>query len=255
MTNSKIALAVAAALGIAGAALNLMYLHQQAGQFEKLEFIGIAKGATIMPGDRFTEDKLAPVPVPKEALGELLEYAVLWKDRQTVIGMSALKSYTRGELILRMDLRTPPAALALTREDERAIFIPVDTRTFVPALVTPGDMVSFYVTGAPVAASSAEAEGDSVLTESESPQPTPAQRPGQKAEVIGPFRVLSLGNRLGSADVQKASGVSQLQENVISIAVKFQNDQFEPKAAKLLSRLQASGFRQAGVVLHPRTSK
>ena len=62
-------------------------------------------------------------------------------------------------------------------------------------------------------------------------------------------------NRLGSADVHKASGISQLQENVISIAVKFQGDQFEPKADKLLKRLQSSGFRQAGVVLHPRANK
>jgi Flp pilus assembly protein CpaB len=252
MTNAKVALAVAAVLGIAGAVLNLMYLQEKAGNFEKVEFIGVAQGATIMPGDRFTKEKLVPVPVPKAALGELPEHAMLWSDLQTVIGMPALKAYTRGELILRSDLRTPPAALALTREDERAIFIPVDTRTFVPALVTPGDLVSFYVADSPTPAATPDPGGDSVLTDSEGLQPTPTPRPGTKAEVIGPFRVLSLGNRLGSADVHKASGISQLQENVISIAVKFQGDQFEPKADKLLKRLQSSGFRQAGVVLHPR---
>lgn len=257
MSNSKIALAAAAVLGIIGAAVNLLYLREQAGHFEKVEFIGIAQGATIMPGDHFIADKLVPVPVPKAALGELPQFAVLWSERQTVIGMPALKAYTRGELILRSDLRTPPSGLALTREDERAIFIPVDTRTFVPSLVTPGDMVSFYITDAPAPTLAAppDAGGDSILAEPETVKPTPASRATTKSEVIGPFRVLSLGNRLGSAEVHKASGISQLQENVISIAVRFQGEQFEPKADKLLKRLQSSSFRQAGVVLHPRSNK
>ena len=79
--------------------------------------------------------------------------------------------------------------------------------------------------------------------------------PGQRVETVGPFRVLSIGNRLGSADVLKASGSAQFQENVMTIAVKMQGDQLEPRAVKLLTLLQSGGARQAGVLLHPRTNK
>ena len=64
-----------------------------------------------------------------------------------------------------------------------------------------------------------------------------------------------IDNRLGSADVMKASGMSQVQENVMTIAVRMQGDQLEPKAQRLLSLVQAGGQRQAGVLLHPRTNK
>lgn len=246
--SSKVALIVAAVLGVAGALVNFAYLHEKAGQFEKEFFIGIAPGVSIAPGDKFIEDKLVAVPVPMEAIGQLKDHAVLWKDRQTVVGMPALRAMSRGDLVMRTDMRTPPATMAL-REDERAIFIPVDTRTFVPALVNPGDMVSFYLSGGG-SPTPAAPPGEETGDDSEQQSVLPAAK--RRAEVIGPFRILSLGNRLGSAEVHKASGISQLQENVISIAVKYQGDELEPRAVKLLAMLQGSGLRQAGVVLHPK---
>jgi hypothetical protein len=41
----------------------------------------------------------------------------------------------------------------------------------------------------------------------------------------------------------------------MTIAVKMQGDQLEPKAVRLLTLLQSGGARQAGVLLHPRTNK
>src|SRR5207237_986795 len=155
---------------------------------------------------------------------------ILWADRKTVIGMTAVYPFDGGEIILRQRLKTPPPAMELTREDERGLPIPVDTRSFVPALVNPGDVVSFLVTvgGPPPAPPNQDGANGG--------EPTPAQsvvRPAmagnQHMETIGPFRVLSIGNRLGSADVLKASGSSQFQENVMTIAVKVQGDQLEPK--------------------------
>src|SRR5262249_53100947 len=123
------------------------------------------------------------------------------------------------------------------------------------ALVNPGDMVSFLVSvGGPPPAPPAEGGDGSEPT----PAPSVVRPPiagSQHIETIGPFRVLSIGNRLGSADVLKASGSSQFQENVMMIAVKMQGDQLEPRAVKLLTMLQAGGARQAGVLLHPRTNK
>jgi hypothetical protein len=253
MNGSKAALVVAAVLGVAGAGLNLWYLNEKSKAVAMTPFIGIKPNTVIRPGDKFLEDNFVRIDIPENHVGALKAFAVGYEDRNTVVGMPAVKSYTGGELLLRDDLRTPPPAMDLG-QDERALPIPVDTRNFVPSLVNPGDLISFMVGGAPTPA--APPQDPENTEEPPVAQPVPTGRlPGMKAEAIGPFRVLSIGNRLGSAEVMKASGQPQYQENVILIAVKMQGDQLEPKAAKLLAQLQLSGTRQAGVLLHPRTSK
>jgi hypothetical protein len=257
MNGSKVALIVAAVLGVLGAAVNFLYLDSKTRQLEKIEFLSVAPGVTLLPGDRFTETKLAPLAIPKDNVREELKaQAIRWSDRQTVIGMTAVHSFEGGKIILRQDLKTPPPSMELTRDDERGLPVPVDTRSFVPALVNPGDMISFLITvgGMPPAPPPAEGGDGNEPTAAQSVV-RPAVSGGQRIETIGPFRVLSIGNRLGSADVLKASGSSQFQENVMTIAVKMQGDQLEPRATRLLSLLQAGSARQAGVLLHPRTNK
>lgn len=253
MNGSKAALVVAAVLGVAGAGLNLWYLNEKSKAVEKVSFIGIKPNTVIRPGDKFLDDNFLRVDIPKANVGALEQMAVRYEDRNTVVGMPSVKSYTGGELLLRDDLRTPPPAMDLG-QDERALPIPVDTRNFVPSLVNPGDLISFLVGGVPTPA--APPHDPDNPDEPPATPPAPSTRvPGMKAEPIGPFRVLSIGNRLGSAEVMKASGQPQYQENVIMIAVKVQGDQLEPKAARLMNLLNLSGTRQAGVLLHPRTGK
>src|SRR5262245_30717352 len=255
MNGSKIALLAAALLGAAGLIVNWIYLSEKARQVAVVQFIGIAPGAVIQAGDRFSEDKLVPVAIPQANFDQdarLKDFGVRWTDRQTVVGMPAVRLYTGGELLLRQDLRTPPATLNL-KSTERAMWIPVDTRTFVPSLVNPGDLVSFLVGDAPTPAMPSEAPGN--VEDGDTTQPAfPTVPLNSKGELIGPFRVLSVGNRLGRTDVLKAAGVPQLQENVITISVTVQGDQLEPKAAKLWKMLHLSGSRQAGVILHPNTN-
>jgi hypothetical protein len=253
MNGTKV-LAIAAALGVAGAALNWYYLHTKSQQLEKIAFLSIAPGASVQPGEKFSEAKLAPLAIPKDNVSdELREQAILFSDLKTVENVPAVRLHRAGEILLRQDLKAPPPTLALTKANERAIFIPVDTRTFVAPLVVPGDIVTFVVGGGafqPTPANPAE-DGDAANGEN-----LPAATPPPSAELIGPFRVLSLGNRLGSAEVLKASGVPQMQENVMAVAVTVEaNGELEAKAAKLWKMLQATGFRQVGVLLHPRVEK
>jgi hypothetical protein len=252
MNGTKV-LAIAAALGVAGAALNWYYLFTKSQQLEKIEFLSIAPGASVQPGERFSEAKLAPLAIPKDNVSEeLREQAILYSDLKTVENVPAVRLHRAGEILLRQDLKAPPPTLALTKPNERAIFIPVDTRTFVAPLVVPGDTVTFVVGAAfgPTPAVGGE-NGDAPPEEN-----LPAAGPPPSSELIGPFRVLSLGNRLGSAEVLKASGVPQMQENVMAVAVTVEaNGDLEPKAAKLWKMLQSTGFRQVGVLLHPRVEK
>ena len=77
-------------------------------------------------------------------------------------------------------------------------------------------------------------------------------RRGNASRLIGPFRVLSVGNRLGSADVLKASGMPQMQENVMTIARQGAGGPARAQSREAAGKLlQSSGFRQAGVMLHP----
>ncbi len=248
MKNAQ-GLLIAVVLGLAGAALNWFYLEQRSRALDKVSFIGIREGVAVRRGDVLREEVLVPVDIPNNAVGQLRDFAYLYKDRNTVIGQSPKRAYTGGELLLRQDFRTPPAELKFggpDEKDQRTMWIPVDTSTFVPSLVVPGDKVSFLVQRSEALGVPTPADG------SESPAP-PATRGG--SEIIGPFRVLSLGNRLGSAEVMQAAHIPQLQENVMTIGVQMQGDELEPKAKRLYDMLRRSNFRQVTVILHPRSER
>jgi Flp pilus assembly protein CpaB len=242
-------LIIAVVLGVVGAAVNFWYLTSKAANFEKVAFLGIHRDASIKRGETFREDHFAAIEIPKTAVSaQLSESALKFADRTTVVGMKATRDYAGGEMVLEDQLRTPPAELVFTDPKERVMWVPVDTRTFVPALVRPGDYVSFLVPKGhimPAALPPPGENGDGETT----PQAPP---PLSDTELVGPFKVLSVGNRLGSSDVFKAAGMPQQQENVLSISVRADGNQLDPKAKKLWDLLQAGGFRQAGVILHPR---
>lgn len=242
-------LLVAVALGLAGATLNWFYLAEQASKFDKVAFIGIKEGVTLRQGDPLRDDQLVPVEIPSNAIGTLKEFAYFYHDKATVIGQSPKRAYAGGELLLRQDMRTPPSELKLAGRDQRALCIPVDTSSFIPSLVVPGDKVDFLV---------ARPEGVTVPTPAEGSEEPGARAPRVSAggsEIIGPFRVLSLGNRLGSEEVMKANHIQQVQENVMTISVEVVGDELEPKAKKLWDMLRRTNFRGVGVLLHPRSER
>lgn len=244
-------LLLALALGVAGALFNFAYLMGKSREVRTVEFIGVAPDAVVDRGERLTEAMLVPVGIPAAATGNLEDFAILYADRLTVVGMPVWRTLDGGSLLLRDDLKTPPQELKLgdepgAEQTEAATWVPVDTRTFVPSLVVPGDQVSFIVSdvvGAPTPAG---------------PNPTPSGAPSVaigSPDLIGPFKVLSLGNRLGSTEVMRAAKVPQMQENVMTISVRLENGSLEPKAEKLMRYLQSTGFRGVGVLLHPRKDK
>jgi len=254
-------LILAIGLGVAGALFNWAYLYNSSRDVEKINFIGIKPGATINRGEVLREDQLVPVGIPERWVGNLKDFALLWDTRQTVIGSPVWRTIGGETLLLAEDLKTPPQELKLG-ENERAMWIPVDTRGFVPSLVLPGDTVSFIASrsqmGAPTPAKPPEQPADGAGNEL-------ASAPTGPTEIIGPFTILSLGNRLGSPEVMRAAKIPQVQENVMTIAVKVikvkknpddpkspEYEELEEKAATLWKVLQATNFRQVGVLLHER---
>lgn len=251
--NSKrgLVLVLSIGLGVVAAFLNWLYLAEKGKALDTESFIAIADGVRVQRGDAFSDSQLVAVPIPRNRIGSLAHTAISYNDRQSVIGMPATRNFEEGELLFRSDLKSPPPELELQSEDERAMWIPVDTRTFIPSLVVPGDQVTFIVssTPGPTLARVVEDSGD------DSPAPAPRPVGGGNVETIGPFRILSLGNRLGTAEVMRAAGIPQTQENVMTISVRQIGGQLDPKAQKLWTLLRDTDFRQVGVLLHPRKSK
>lgn len=239
----NLALIVAVFLGLAAALLNWLYLNKKSEEAEKVAFLGIAPGAVIRRGEVFKEEHFAQVEIPASSARNMKNYVELYSALDTVKNTRATRTYTGGDLVHLEDLKTPAAEIDL-RKDEQAIFVTVDTRSFVPSLVTPGDYVSFVVTNAPSVPVAPRSDDSDPAAE------TAPVAPLKQSKVIGPFRVLSIGNRLGGNDVFSAAGRSPQQENVMTVAANAPGGVLEPKAVTLFELMQTGGIRSAGVVWH-----
>jgi Flp pilus assembly protein CpaB len=228
-------------LGVVGAACNFFYVENQARDYRKIDFISL--DAPLNQGDRFQESQFKRVGVPASAVGDLDKTAVKWEARESIVGLAAIKNYNQGEIILSQDTLTPPQRPLneIIGTDERVIWLPIDARGFNPAQVNPGDEVSFKIPGYNVTTGAGGANSSGMRS--------------QPDEVIGPFRILALGNRRGRREVQQASGVSAGAENTIAVSVKIQGTKLEPKGERITEILAQTGFRGVVVLLHPSSEK
>ncbi|MCA9172734.1 MAG: hypothetical protein KDB23_33975, partial [Planctomycetales bacterium] len=71
-------------------------------------------------------------------------------------------------------------------------------------------------------------------------------------EEIGPFRVKSLGDRLGTLDVMKASRRAPVQERQIGIVVDTSKPEEVERAKRLRDRLANGDYRNIGIILNAR---
>jgi hypothetical protein len=240
-------LLLALGLGVAGGLFNWAYLRSEASNMVMTSFIGLAKD--VERGRRLDESDLVEVPIPKDNVGNLKEFGIRWSARQSVIGESMSRYRAVGSLLLQEDTKTPPPEIKLG-PGEGLVWIPVDVRTFVASLVTPGDQVSFLVPSAPAGLKSIEASDPAA----KEPQPAASAEP---FTTIGPFTVLSMGNRLGTPEVYKAAKIPQLQENVMGVKARVDENHKIQDAmiAKLLGALSTTNYRPLAVQWEPQRAK
>ena len=238
-------------LGLLGAVCNYVYLASKVPDVETVGFVGIQTDAEVARGERLTAEHLMKVSIPRQNVGSLQDVAVPYSAVQSVLGSRVWRPLPGGTLLLSQDLTTPPQELKLAK-NEAIIWIPIDTRATVPSLIVPGDQVSFLIAtsrlGMPTPAPAPETGGLEPIPESSA-----ASGP---IETVGPFTILSLGNRLGTPDVLKAARVPVVQENVVGIRVEFDDKgDLMPDAQHLVELLNATGNYPAGVLLHGRGEK
>jgi hypothetical protein len=278
-------LIIAIGLGIVGALFNFAYLYNRSQETENEEFIGIAKDVTVNRGEVLQEGHLNAVPIPRAYAGKLKDFAFLWSGRRAEIDQRVARTLTGGSLLLRSDMETPPQALGFSQnEKERGLGVPIDSRRNVASLVEPGDMVTFVVPGSawesptpapaddepnradaappagPGKTEPGKSEPGKISPLSSIPAGNTRRPPAGSPDFLGPFKVLSMGNRLGSTEVMRASRTPQTQENVMYVLVHMEKDKdkdnkwrlVEPEAQRLERILQENNNRPLTFYPHPR---
>jgi len=247
-------------IGIAAALFNWAYVTRATGSVETVAFFGIAADRNVEAGQILAAEDLVPVPLPAATARRLKGFAFVYPDdRATVVGMRTTRPVPGGSILLVDDLRPPPPKLVFGgqpagNEEEIAMFIPIDTRTIVTSLLEPGDTVSFIISAPTPAEASASGDTEAPNTpQGLLPPPTGAQAvPPGSPRIVGKFKILAIGNRLSNLDIHRAYQLPQSQENVLTIGVRLVGGRLEPKAEQLWKMLEATNFRQVGVILHAR---
>lgn len=247
---------VALLLGLLGAALNYVYLDNKTRHVKTVSFIGLRDDAKLRPGDPLKDDDLVPVTIPEANVGNLKKFVYLWTELETVRGIRAIRSYQGGELLRREDYRTPPPELKLAK-GQLLVWVPVDSRSFVPDLVNPGDKVTFTLPT--LRAAAARPAPVQPVNPGEPPPPfpaAPAAAEGGGLELVGPFVIAAVGSRLGSAEVSKAVVGRSVSDFELGIFVKNEGTDSDPrmeaKAMRLVELSRRIGNQGVGVLLHPR---
>lgn len=232
-------LIVAVVVGVLGVALNWIYLQNKTRDVEKVEFLGLREDVTMQPGQTFKDSDLERVPIAKMHAGNLHEYAHLFSDKPTVVGYSPTRVYQGGQLILRADLRTPPADIAFTNKNQRLITVE-NLRGFQSSLYTPGDQIDFIVpTMGPRATIIDGGTGQ------------PASRT-KDFEVIGPFTIAHIGERLGSPNAARASRMRSANEKSVGVFATWEGEEYDAQTKKLLSLLTRGNEQNIRVSMHSR---
>jgi hypothetical protein len=226
-------LIIAVVLGILGVILNIAYLVDKTSKDEMVDFIGIKEGASVKRGEKLKPDDVAKISIPLKHAGNLKTLGIPFDQYNTIKSEPALRNLSSNQFVVRDDF-IPVRDAQRPGPNEKLIGVPVDTRSFVASLLSPGDRVIFK----PMQTS----------------DPTPARRPGDDSpsvdlsKPLGPFVVYSIGNRTSSYETWTAGRKQQTQDSTLVIRIDD-----KPENAELERRLQAvlqmPNYRPMGVDL------
>lgn len=204
-------LIIAVVLGLLGAVLNFVYIQDKTSDSDTVMFLGIKPDVQIPRGQRLKASDFEEVPIPSRHAKKLRDFAFTADAIDSLEGMQSRRAFEGGELILRTDMLTPPTQLHVDpATSEGVVFIPVTRNQFEPTLVHPGDLIKFVFSGA-----GRIGEGDG----------------SDGADIIGPFKVESVGARIGRSSPGRPSGPT------IGIRWTMEGDQFDAQSEKLHTRI------------------
>jgi len=245
--KGALGLSLAAGLGIVGALSNWFYLERLARNEEKVWFIAIKDGVTLNAGDTLKAEHLQRVGIPRSGVDYLNTVAPQWSALESVKGVNINRPMRGGEIVLLQDVSGPAlSSLARTLQENEAVgWVPIDSGAVVPEHINPGDWVSFDVP------KSSGTLPTPISSGSDEPIPAPPSRGGSgSSEIIGPFRVLSLGGRREPQEVWEGKRRTSGSENRIAILVRLEGGRYDPQADKLFKAIRLAGNQGVQVLLH-----
>lgn len=224
-------LVIAIVLGLIGGVINWKYLIDQSKQGDMVKFIAVRPEKKIKQGQEFRSEDLAEVLVPRKNAQTLLRVA--YTEKSYVVGSKATQDYNADDIILRQELKTVSRGELPLEKNEVAVWVPVDARRFVSTQVIPGQT--------------------QVMFRLPRVGPTPAGSTAENAtELVGPFDVLSVGNRRGEIDTMRGESVRPMQENVLTIRGKLvSGKQLDALTSRVTNYLDKTGNRPLDVLLLP----
>lgn len=235
-------LIVAVFVGLAGSVLNWFYLDSKTRDIQNMSFVGIKDGVTLKPGELVRREQLEEVPIPERFGKKLVQVVHPWSDMSTIVDRPISREIPGGQLFFRHFSVTPPRELELDQNEVHYV-VTVDSGSLVPDLINPGDRITF-VLPALSRESQPTAAGVAVPNRNDSPLAT--------VEHIGPFRVKSLGSRLGSIDVTRGNRLSGSQERQIGVVVNLSDPAEKLQLEKLQQRISFGESRSLQILLHSR---
>lgn len=248
--NNWIGLVIALSLALVAGVLNWKYLERKTEEVEIVSFLSIKQSVVVEAGERFLESHFEPLNIPKKSVGTLDKSAVLFADIHTVVSSTAIKTYAGGQVVLLQELVTPSKKLNIGANEE-AFFVNVGG-SFIPSLFAPGDLVNFMIPPARRVSFRGPQENGDTNNEEQGQDWNIQEEPEivqGNTKFIGPFRVISVGGRLGSYEVNRAQGRRGGSEKVLGIALLKKNGLPDPKSRELVDAVVSPGFRYALVSL------
>lgn len=241
--RGMLGLIIAAALGALAVGVNMAYLHNKTKNADMVAFVGVRDGAQIDIGTMIKANHLQAVPVPRTHAKSMDSYVYQWRDRNLLIGMPSTKVYRGGELVFTDEYKTPLSKLQL---DPSEMLYSVNVTNKSP-LIEPGSFVMFQIPLVPDLPTNPDPNPDGT-----SPSPV---MPATEYELVGPFEVAAIGNRIGDREVMKAYKIPQTNENQLGIILNVEppHDKHVPDALgqQLLNAIFHSNGRGVNVLLLP----
>ncbi len=200
MTNLT-RLLVPLGLGLLAAVFVFAAVHPQLGE----EFV-IVKGP-VAGNQPLVESNLSPFKIVGEEFSRLSQTLVPWADRASILGLPSKRELQKGDFVFWQDVQYASADFALD-EGELPLHMSLEGVDYEPSLLKVGNELGLIVpvasdTGRPASASRAQA----------APQDL-------KFNELGPFRILSVGQRTLSDPVGADAGQLRGNAHIVTLAVK-----------------------------------
>lgn len=224
--NPFFKLAIPIVLGLTAAGVNWLFMREK-----PVPQYYARMRADLNRGDPFKDGLLERFPVDSEYVTYMPKTAVPYEQRETLFGREATRDLKKGDMILWQDSSHPGWEFNL-QENEKALPISLEGISSVPKLLRVNDYISFLVAQGPE-------------------KPKGNTQPDVKVELVGPFRVLSVGDRVSRDSQERKTEGRVTDERMITVAVRIDDPQkIDDKIRKVVT---ARGFdrRLVGLVLSP----